>query len=76
MPGGRGTLLDIASALNEPKHSEIATAIKHWINDGYRITGVTTIEIGASYAKCDNTESLTDVWCHALERAAVDQAEY
>ncbi len=76
MPGGRGTLLDIAAALNEPKRKKIAKAIKMAINNGYRIQGVSVAVISASYAKCDNPEYLTDVWCHALERQAVDYGEY
>ncbi len=76
MAGGRGTLLDIASALNEPKHKKIAKAIKMAINDGYRVSGVSVQIISASYAKCKNPKELTSVWCHALERQAVDYAEY
>ncbi len=76
MPGGRGSLLDVALALNNDNPSEIAKGIRMAIDGGYRITNVSTTVIGASFALCDHTEDLQSVWCHALDKSMVDWLEY
>ena len=75
MPGGRGTILDIASALNSKKSSAIAEGIKVWINTGYRVDASVSI-LGAAFDKCDHEKVLLDVWCHASNQGAVDSVEY
>ncbi len=72
MPGGRGTILDIAGALNRPKHKKIAKAIKMAINQGDYDVQASVSLIGAAYDHCDHTKELTDVWCEAVERGRVD----
>lgn len=78
MPGGgRGTLTEIAISLNHEKHTEIAEAIKMAIeivlpsgDDGYQID-TSPRDIGTAFQNCNNTDSLRDVYCHALEHKKV-----
>ncbi len=76
MPGGRGTILDIAGALNDDEHSEIASAVKMAIDTGYRIQGTSVPLIGAAYAKCEHITDLAEIWCYASEKGAVDWVDY
>lgn len=76
MPGGRGTILDISNSLNDSCPREIAKAVKMAIDHGYRVSGTSITMLGAAYTLCDNLEELDDIWCHALEKGAVDWGEY
>lgn len=74
MPGGRGTLLDIAASLNDSDSvDETVTAIKSAIDHGdYRISNTSAVIIAASFSACSLPVKLHEVWCYALDKRAVD----
>lgn len=73
MPGGRGTLLDIAASLNNDKPVEVKAAIMTAIDSGdYVIVNTSVAIIGAAYDKCDNPKELLEIWMCALDKHAVD----
>lgn len=76
MPGGRGTILDIAYSLNDSKHAKIAKAVKTAIDKGYRISNTSVTMVGAAYSKCKHPADLTDIWSHASSKGAVDWLDY
>ena len=76
MPGGRGTILDIANSLNNTRHTEIADAVKTAIDSGYRVANTSIPLLGAAFSTCDQPASLSDIWCYANDKGAVDWGEY
>lgn len=77
MPGGgRGTLTNIAVALNSEKHSEIADAIKMALGKAEYTISTSVLDIGAAFTNCEHTEDLADIWCFASEHNKIDWQEY
>ena len=67
MPGGRGTIEDIAEALNGDKHETTADALIMAITeDGYEVQ-LSASSIGRAIDLCDNLKSLVKVLCAAYE---------
>jgi len=76
MPGGRGTPLQLADALNFPKHKQIAKAIKMAMDNNEYIIQASLGTLGAGLDKCQHEDTFIDVWCHALETHKVDWSGY
>lgn len=72
MPGGRGTLLHIAVSLNEDSHEEIKDSWIIAIDSGYRVQITSGTELGAAFGVCDHAKNLSEIWCHANSKGAVD----
>ena len=77
MPGGRGSITDVAIALNveDSKVDEVVEMLRMWIGGGYRITSSVT-DLGVAAEVCSNPKALAAVWCYAVEQDAVDVRSY
>ena len=73
MPGGgRGTIVDIAIALNEDDSSENVNSIKCWIEGGYEVVASTNL-IAAAYSICNHDKKLQEIWMYALKHNRIAQ---
>lgn len=71
MPGGRGKLTEVALSLNNEKHTEVAHAIKMALDHNNYVINASVDQLGIAYTNCKHTDSLTDVWCHAVETGKI-----
>ncbi len=80
MPGGRGTIVDLATTLNiedDAQADKACDLIKLTLdNDGYRFEGATLVSLAAAAQICTRPEKLAEIWCRALRTGRVDPAEY
>ena len=76
MPGGRGTIVDIAASLDCEEHKEVKHDLKMAIDSGYRVQVSGVNAIRAAHQVCSHSNSLSDVWCHAVNKGAVDWGDY
>ena len=76
MPGGRGTILDVANALNGANADQVAEAVKAAVNTGYRLSQTSVPLVGAAFALSNQPDKLMDVWCHANDQGSIDWVDY
>lgn len=73
MPGGRGTLIDVAVSLNGDDTKKAQEAIKMAIDrDEYMITGASLNSLRAAIDISDDVDAFIEIWCYALEKRKVD----
>lgn len=79
MPGGRGTILDIAVTLNSDDSAEAVESLKSWISangqNRYIVEASPSLLFAAMNVATDK-EWFHDFWCYILANGTIEKSGY